>query len=263
METEISTVNTFVISETVFYRMLIGWALTAVVAFFGLMLIPAPYGRHLRSGWGPRLPSGLNWLIMEIPALLVFVVVFVQSLPHSNITWWYCVLWSLHYGYRSLVYPWFVRSSRSMPVTLTMGGIAYNMVNGFLQSASVCWFGTHLRVDVSTAGPALIAGSILFFTGLLIHVHSDMQLQQLRKRQGPDYHVPHGILYRLISCPNYFGEMIEWIGWAMLTWSPAGLVFALWTAANLIPRALTSHAWYRDRFADYPRDRKAIVPFLL
>ncbi len=258
-----TTVNSFFISEPVFRWVLIGWAVIALVAFLALLLIPAPYGRHLRSGWGPRMPSGLNWFIMESPALLVFLAIFVQSLPHAKITWWYCVLWNLHYGYRSLVYPCLVCGSRSMPVTLTMGGFAYNMVNGFLQSASVCWFGTHLHGEGLTVDAAMIAGCVLFFTGFLVHVSADMQLQQLRKSHGPDYHIPHGGLYRLISCPNYFGEVIEWIGWAMLTWSPAGLVFALWTAANLIPRALTSHTWYRNRYADYPRDRKAILPFIL
>jgi len=263
MDTAKSTVNTFMMSEPVFRWMLPGWALIALAVFFVLLLIPAPYGRHLRSGWGPRVPSGFNWFIMELPALVVFALVFVQSLPHSKITWWYCMLWSLHYGYRSLVYPWFVRGSRSMPVTLTLGGIAYNSVNGFLQSMSVCYFGPHLHGHVWTVDAAMIGGCVFFFTGFVIHIHADMQLQQLRKLHGPEYHLPHGGLYRLISCPNYFGEVIEWIGWAMLTWSPAGLVFALWTAANLVPRALTSHKWYRERFADYPQDRKAIVPFLL
>jgi 3-oxo-5-alpha-steroid 4-dehydrogenase 1 len=127
----------------------------------------------------------------------------------------------------------------------------------------VCWFGTHLHGEGWAVDAAMIAGCVLFFTGFAIHVYADMQLQQLRKMHGPEYHAPQGGMYRLISCPNYFGEVIEWIGWAMLTWSPAGLVFALWTAANLIPRAVASHKWYRNCFADYPRDRKAILPFIL
>ncbi|MGL5956334.1 MAG: 3-oxo-5-alpha-steroid 4-dehydrogenase, partial [Brevinema sp.] len=39
--------------------------------------------------------------------------------------------------------------------------------------------------------------------------------------------------------------------------------FFLWTVANLLPRALTSHRWYLDHFPDYPKDRKALIPFLL
>ena len=48
----------------------------------------------------------------------------------------------------------------------------------------------------------------------------------------------------------------------MLTWSPAGLVFFLWTAANLVPRARSHHRWYQERFPDYPRERKAVIPWL-
>jgi protein-S-isoprenylcysteine O-methyltransferase Ste14 len=69
-------------------------------------------------------------------------------------------------------------------------------------------------------------------------------------------------MYRWISCPNYFGEIVEWIGWAIATWSLAGLAFALWTAANLAPRAHSHHQWYRESFADYPQERKALVPRL-
>jgi protein-S-isoprenylcysteine O-methyltransferase Ste14 len=70
-------------------------------------------------------------------------------------------------------------------------------------------------------------------------------------------------MYRFVSAPNYLGELIEWTGWAVLTWSAAGATFAFFTAANLVPRALTHHRWYRETFDDYPPERRAIVPFLL
>ena len=35
------------------------------------------------------------------------------------------------------------------------------------------------------------------------------------------------------------------------------------SAANLVPRALATHRWYRERFPDYPQDRKALIPFVL
>jgi len=62
---------------------------------------------------------------------------------------------------------------------------------------------------------------------------------------------------------DYLGEIVEWTGWAVATWSLAGLAFALYTAANLAPRALSHHAWYRARFPEYPPSRRALVPFLL
>jgi len=48
-----------------------------------------------------------------------------------------------------------------------------------------------------------------------------------------------------------------------MTWSLPGLSFAVWTAANLIPRALHHHSWYKKEFKDYPQKRKAIFPGFL
>ena len=76
------------------------------------------------------------------------------------------------------------------------------------------------------------------------------------------YKIPRGGLYRWISCPNYFGETIEWIGWAIATWSLPGLTFAVWTFANLAPRAHAHHKWYHKNFKDYPIRRKAFIPWV-
>jgi 3-oxo-5-alpha-steroid 4-dehydrogenase 1 len=112
--------------------------------------------------------------------------------------------------------------------------------------------------------PAVIAGVVIFVTGYGINLSSDKTLRELRQRNGEGiYSIPHGGLFKLISSPNYFGEMIEWIGWAILTWSFAGVAFAVFTIANLFPRAIANHKWYRRIFPEYPKERKAIVPFLL
>ena len=48
-----------------------------------------------------------------------------------------------------------------------------------------------------------------------------------------------------------------------MPWSLAGLAFAVFTVANLLPRALATHRWYRAQFPDYPPQRRAVVPFLV
>jgi uncharacterized protein YecA (UPF0149 family) len=40
-------------------------------------------------------------------------------------------------------------------------------------------------------------------------------------------------------------------------------VFAWFTAMNLVPRAFSNHRWYQEHFGDYPKNRRAIIPFLL
>ena len=66
-----------------------------------------------------------------------------------------------------------------------------------------------------------------------------------------------------LSNPNYLGEFIEWLGWAIMTWSWAGLVFFLWTVCNLFPRAISNHNWYQNKFEDYPKERKAVIPNII
>jgi len=88
-------------------------------------------------------------------------------------------------------------------------------------------------------------------------------LFNLRKPGETGYKIPKGGLYRRISCPNYFGEILEWTGWAIATWSLSGLSFAIWTFANLVPRAVANHNWYKQKFPEYPENRKAVIPYIL
>jgi len=93
--------------------------------------------------------------------------------------------------------------------------------------------------------------------------HADAILVRLREPGGSRYRVPEGGLYRWVSCPNYLGEIVEWLGWAVATWSLPGLAFAVFTMANLVPRAMANHRWYRQEFPDYPETRRALIPGVL
>jgi protein-S-isoprenylcysteine O-methyltransferase Ste14 len=111
--------------------------------------------------------------------------------------------------------------------------------------------------------PRFVAGVLVFFSGLAVNVRADRRLMALRAPGETGYKIPRGGLYEYVSSPNYLGEIVEWLGWALATWSLAGLAFAVYTIANLLPRALQHHAWYRRTFPDYPPGRKALVPFVL
>jgi 3-oxo-5-alpha-steroid 4-dehydrogenase 1 len=94
-------------------------------------------------------------------------------------------------------------------------------------------------------------------------VCSDQVLINLRKAGQGDYRIPQGGLFELVSCPNYLGEIVQWFGWALASWSLSGLAFALFTVANLLPRAMANHRWYKKTFPDYPQRRRSIVPYVL
>jgi 3-oxo-5-alpha-steroid 4-dehydrogenase 1 len=76
------------------------------------------------------------------------------------------------------------------------------------------------------------------------------------------YKIPHGGMFKYVSAANYFGEVLEWAGWALALRSLPSAAFAFFTFCNLAPRADAHHKWYKAKFEDYPANRKAIVPCL-
>jgi 3-oxo-5-alpha-steroid 4-dehydrogenase 1 len=244
------------------YRFLVVLELAlAAVTFVALLRIDAPYGRHSRAGWGPTVPAPVGWLVMESPAPLLFAVVFATGAHRGQaVPLVLFLLWETHYVYRTFVYPLLLRRGARIPLTVMLLALAFNVLNGWINARWVAAYG-----DYPTswfADPRFLVGVVLFGGGLLLNASSDRALRRLR-RAGGGYRVPHGGAFEVVSCPNYLGEIVEWTGWALATWSLAGLAFAAYTAANLAPRALAHHRWYRERFPDYPAGRRALIPFVL
>ncbi len=240
------------------------WCVAAVVVFFALLRVRAPYGRHVAPGWGPSIGHRLGWFLMELPSPVVFAwFVLTGSNPVEIPALIFTGLWVAHYFNRALLFPLRMRNvGRTMPLVIVGSAILFNVVNAGLNGYYLGYladpYGVEWLLDAR-----FVVGFILFLCGAALNVRSDTVLLRLRRLSKGAYAVPTGRLFRHVSSPNYLGEIIEWIGFAVLTWSPAAAVFAFWTAANLVPRALANHRWYRDNFEDYPKHRKALVPYLL
>ena len=111
--------------------------------------------------------------------------------------------------------------------------------------------------------PRFLVGLGLFVGGAALNVWADYRLRYLRRKAGDGRVMPAGGLFNRVCCPNLTGEIVEWVGLAVLTWSLPGVAFALWTIANLVPRALWRREWYRENFDGYPSGRAALVPGVL
>lgn len=249
--------------QDLFTIVLLSWIGLAPAIALILLKIAAPYGRHGKGSVGPRVPARLGWFLMELPALLVFPVLAVASGGlDSPVLLLLLGLWVLHYGNRAVVYPLRLTAGSPMPVVIVASGVAFNVINGTLLGLGLSVFDAPRGIEW-LADPRAWVGTLMFLGGFALNLHSDQVLRGLRRDGKGGYRVPQGGLYRLVSCPNYLGEILEWTGWAIASWSLPGLAFAVWTAANLLPRALTHHQWYRRTFPDYPKCRKALLPFLL
>ena len=234
----------------------------AVPTVIALIFLSAPYGRHERSGWGPTMPARWGWIMMESPAVLYFGFIFWNT-PHrlQAVPLVFFAMWQLHYINRTFVFPFLLRGSdKRMPVVVALMAILFNLLNATINAHWIGEFGRYSNAWLTD--PRFIVGALLFLVGFMGNIHADSLLRALRKPGESGYKIPQGGLYRWISCPNYFFEILEWTGWAIATWSTAGLAFAIYTAANLAPRAASHHRWYQERFEDYPKDRKALVPLV-
>ncbi len=249
---------------TFYHWLVIAWMALAVVTFIALFFVTAPYGRFTRGGWGPRMNARLGWILMESPSLITLVVLFAIGDQRGNpVAIVFLLMWIVHYVNRSFVYPFRLRSSRpSMTVSVIILGVVFNVGNGYLNGRYLFDLGPDLQTSW-LLDPRFICGFVLFWLGYALNQHSDKVLIGLRAGGETGYKIPYGGGYRFVSCPNYLGEMVEWGGWALACWNPGAAAFFVWTVANLAPRAIRTHRWYRHEFPDYPRERKALIPFIV
>ncbi len=239
------------------------WIGMAVLIFFLLLRVTAPYGRHTSSKWGPQIDNHFGWFFMEFPALLVMIYVLIRNFSTHSIAIEIMIgLYCLHYFNRSFIFPFRIHTKgKKMPVLIMSSGIFFNLCNTFLLGYYFTNFAGNENSWLSDI--RFITGLVVFFVGAWINWKADNILIHLRKPGETGYKIPTGWLFNQVSCPNLFGELIEWAGFAILCWNLPALTFFIWTAANLIPRAISHHKWYHNQFADYPKERKAVVPYLL
>ncbi len=201
---------------------------------------------------------------MEIVSLIVFAGFFLSGpAVKSNVMWVFFALWSMHYLNRSLIFPWRTRTSgKKIPLTIVLFAMFFNVINGSLNGYFLGYLSEGIYENWFSSWQFWI-GLTIFVSGVVINLLSDGTLLRLRRPGDTGYKIPRGGMFNWISCPNHFGEIVEWSGFAIMCWNLPALSFAIWTIANLVPRALSHHRWYRRYFPDYPKKRKAVIPFIV
>jgi 3-oxo-5-alpha-steroid 4-dehydrogenase 1 len=231
--------------------------------FLTLFKVTAGYGQHMTKKWGPSINNKAGWVLMELPTMIYIPLYIIGNRVGQLTAIVFLLIWLLHYGQRTFIFPLLIRGKDKMPFSIIFMGMLFNGINAYLQGR---WINT--LSDPTSYGDdwlktwQFIVGFCVFLCGYVINLSSDSIIRNLRKPGDNAFHIPHGGMFRFVSCPSYLGEIMEWIGWAILTWSMPGLVFVVWTFANLAPRAQSNHKWYLKTFEDYPKNRKALLPFL-
>lgn len=249
-----------------FYIFLIVMACIAAVVYVSLFFVDAGYGKFYDKKWGPAVNNKLGWVLMEAPVFIAMLVLWLCSDRRGDmVRLAFLFLFELHYFQRSFVFPFRLRGKSVMPLSIILMGVTFNVLNALMQGGWIFYlspndyYGTDWLIN-----PKFIAGFLVFIIGMYINIQSDDIIRNLRKEGDSKHYLPKEGLFRYVTSANYFGEFIEWVGFAILTWSWAGAVFAWWTFANLAPRAHRIYDAYKKEFGDELNTKKTkrIIPFI-
>ena len=243
------------------------WLMTAmaVVVFVSLYFVDAGYGKMISPKWGWAVNNKVAWVLMEAPVFFVMLYFWLTA----DDMWAVAplvmfLLFELHYFQRSFVFPFLLKGKSKMPVAIMTMGIIFNCINGYIQGMWIFRLSGNMYTAEWLTSPQFIIGAVIFFVGLAINWHSDYVIRHLRKPGDTRHYLPQKGMYRYVTSANYFGEIVEWTGFAILTWSFAGLVFLIWTCANLVPRANSIYHKYEKEFADEfdSKKLKRVFPYV-
>ena len=237
-----------------------------LICFFALYFIPAGYGKLIDKKWGFSFNNKTAWTLMECPTLIVmFYLLCTLDYEHKPVRVLLASFFILHYIQRTLIFPALLKGKSKMPILIVLMGMLFNTVNTLLIGLWIFYFSpAEMYSRAWLSDPRFIAGSVLFFAGMFINISSDSYIRSLRKNGSSKHYYPSRGMYRYITSANYFGELVEWLGFAVLTWSSAGFLFVFWTACNLVPRSDTIYKKYAETFPDEVSryKPKRIIPFL-
>jgi 3-oxo-5-alpha-steroid 4-dehydrogenase 1 len=260
--------NWYTGNETYDTVLAIGFAFAAFTILAG-SFAQSPYGRFASDKYGINLNPKLGWWLMEIPATIVFVWFYVQGPRALELTPMILgIIWMIHYGNRGWFFPLSIRvvpgKRSSFSVMVMAMGMFVTAIHAYLNATLFTEYGQHLDKAWLT-DPRFIGGVVIYYCGFFLILQSESIVRNLREPGAvkSDYRIPYGGGYRFVSSPQYLGELIAWAGFAIMTWGLPGLMIFLISAGNLVPRAFGTHKWYREKFPDYPKDRKALIPYVI
>lgn len=244
-----------------------------VLAFVALLSgVNAPYGRYgeaegkqnviMAALSSCKLNAKVAWVAQECPTLIALALCLITAEPEclaspGNLLVLGC--FAVHYVNRSFIYPLRMKGGKPVPLPVMFMAMAFCTANGYVQCRSLTRF-----LIVPLSAPSTLLGAAVWAAGLYSNLDADYILRNLRKPGETGYKIPYGGLFNYVSGANFCSEIIEWVGYALaMGCAVPGVMFAFCTFCNIGPRAVAHHKWYLGKFKDdYPKERKALIPFI-
>lgn len=142
------------------------------------------------------------------------------------------------------------------------------------QISPVTFYLANLADGVSVSEAWMWAGAITATVGVVIEMVADAQ-KSAAKRVNTNRFVSHG-LYRIVRCPNYFGEVLMWTGsfivcfgacctlwqWVVAALGYIGIVYVMFSGARRLEMRQTEVYGNDPEFQAYIKRTPLILPFV-
>lgn len=256
----------WIFDASFFDKVLMCMAIMGAIVFVALYFVGAGYGMMYNKKWGMSINNKVGWVLMEAPVFIVMCLLWWNSERRTEVVpLMFFLLFQLHYFQRSFIFPMLMRGKNRMPILIVLMGMVFNVINAYMQGGWIFYVSPDEMYGMDWLyTPQFVAGVVIFIVGMVINLNSDYIIRNLRKPGDTRHYIPRGGMFRYVSSANYLGEFTEWVGFAVMTWSCAGLMFAWWTFANLAPRAWRIHRRYEQEFGEEftKLNLRRIIPFI-
>ena len=127
---------------SIYNSFIIFWVLVGVITFVYLFFVSAPYGRHIRKGWGKNISARAGWVIMESPCVIIMsIYAFIVRDNLETLHIIFLSLWLLHYIHRSFIYPFLIDlTNPKMPISIAASAFFFNIINVNVQAIGIYYF---------------------------------------------------------------------------------------------------------------------------
>ncbi|GMI80514.1 hypothetical protein like AT5G16010 [Hibiscus trionum] len=105
-------------------------------------------------------------------------------------------------------------------------------------------------------------GIVLFQVGISGNFYHHYLLSKLRTKGGKDYKIPKGGLFDLVICPHFLFEILGFMGISLISQTLYSFSVTLGIVLYLMGRSYVTRRWYMSKFDDFPKEVKALIPFV-
>jgi len=242
------------------------WTTFNIVSYSVLALLALGMGLGEYAGFSTlkyskfRVEKGLDsrlgmFLLYFVPLLAALGLSFGYSATVTLVQAIVLVAICGHFAKRCLEVLFLHKYSGPIDLATTlMIGTFYTLIAGFISYLN--------HWPLPAADNLFWLGLLLFFFGETANFAHHKLLADLRKNTS-EYVIPRGGWFEYVACPHYLFEIIAWIGILLLSRHLFALIALIGMSGYLLARSLKTLAWYRQKFPQFPQQRKALIPFII